>query len=130
MRFYAVGNAPDLFLSADIPGVDAQFVRAVLHSKNGELSREMHVRHDRNVHPRGDFLQSARVALVRNGDARDVASRLFQGKNLSDACIHVARFFGCHTLYGDLSAAQQNVSDSYLTDHLSLVSSFFFSIIF
>ena len=79
---------------------------------------------------RADRAERARVLFVRNGHPHDVASRIAQGKNLSDAGFHVARLSCCHTLHGDLPSAEEHPADADVPDHLLPSSSSFFSIIF
>ena len=89
----------------------------------------MHVRDDGHAHSAADLVQGARVPLVRDGDAHDIAARIPQRENLSDASFHVARL-GCrHTLDGDAAAAQQDIAHPHLTDHFAFSSWFLRSII-
>lgn len=90
----------------------------------------MYVRHDGRAHARLDRSQGKRILFVRHRNAHDVAARILQGKNLSDALFHVARL-GCrHALHGNAAAAQKRAPDAYTPDHYAFVSSSFFSIIF
>ena len=67
-------DCPDTVFSSDIARIDANFIGAVLHSRDGELIVEMYIRHQRNVNPFFDLTQGIRCFRSRDRASYDITS--------------------------------------------------------
>ena len=76
VRAAAVHDRLHAVLPADVAGVDADLVRAVLRSGDGKAVVKVNVRHERNMNAVLDDLDRLRRLGRRHGHAHDLAARL------------------------------------------------------
>ena len=111
MGLHTVGENTHVLLSADVAGVNAQFVNAVFHRLDGELVIKMNVGDQRNGAPVHQRAHRFGACLVVNGYANDIRARHRQRADLGERRLHVRRVRIGHRLYADRRApADEDVS--------------------
>jgi len=106
-RLLLLGPLHDLahpVLVVDVPGVETQLVDLRVERHEGELVIEVDVGDDRQDRAANDLFQSLAGALVRNGDARDLAAGLLQELDLADGRVDIVGEGRAHRLHRDGSA--------------------------
>ena len=94
-----LGHGLDVFLAADVAGIDADFVDAARGSLEGEAVVKMDIRHQRHAHLLLDGGHSLRRLHVGDGDAHDIGARRLHGADLLYGGLHVPGLGGAHGLY-------------------------------
>ena len=105
VRLHAVRQHAHVLLPANVAGIDAQLVDAVLHRRQRQLVVKVNVgdqRHRAAVHQRA---HGFRARLVVHGDADDVRARDRQRADLRERRLHVRRVRIGHRLHGNRRAA-------------------------
>ena len=113
VRAAAVHDRLHTVLPADVAGVDADLVRAVLRRGDGKAVVKVNVRHERNMNAVLDGLDRLRCLRRRHGHAHDLAARLLQAQDLLDGRACVLGLCVAHRLDGDRRAA----ADGHAADH-------------
>ena len=98
MGAQTIRDRSQLIFAADIAGIDADFVRAVLYGEHREFCRKVDVRHERQRYFIADRPNGARVRFVAHGDAHDLAARRGESSDLRGGLFRVARRRGSHRL--------------------------------
>ncbi len=94
-----------LVRAADVAGIDADFVRTVLHGGDGHLVVEMDVSHQRDMNLAFDLGQRPGGLPVRHRTADDLAARLLQPVDLRHGGLDVLGPGIRHGLDQDRAAA-------------------------
>ena len=104
----------DALSGADISGVDADFIRAVLNGGHRQPVVEMDIRHQRDVDLLLDLLQRGRSLHGGHRHPDDLAARLFQAQDLGDRGLYILRLCIAHGLdQHRVAAANEAVTDFY-----------------
>ena len=118
VRANAVGDQHHLLFPADVPWVDADLIRAVLHREHGELCRKMDICHDGERRTVFDGADGARVRLIADGDAHDLAPRLRKAGDLRRSRFYIGGVRRRHRLHAHgRPAAKRDPADVYLFAH-------------
>ncbi len=121
-RLAGVRHGLDVFLRADVAGVDADLVDAALGAEQRELVVKVNVRHERHVHPLLDLVDGKRGAGIGHGKAHDLAARGTQRLDLRDGRFHVPGLRVAHRLHRNRgSPAYRQISHFDLSGQLSCI---------
>ena len=90
-----------LMAVADVAGIDADFIRPVLHGGNGQTVIKVDVRHQRNMNLLLDLSQRRGGFHGRHGHADNVAASLLQPLDLLHRGVHILGFGIAHGLNQD-----------------------------
>ena len=94
----SVHNRLHLIRAADIPGIDANLVRAVFHGSDGHFVVKMNVRDQRNMDLFLDLGKRLRSLRGWNRTANDLTPRLLKRKDLLYRCLDILCLRICHRL--------------------------------
>ena len=108
-RAAGLGHSPDVFLAADVAGVDADLVNAARRRLERQTIVEMDVSHERDVDALLYGADSFGRAHVGDRHAHDIAARLLKGEDLADRGLYVPGLgvahrldaYGCAAAHGD-----------------------------
>ena len=104
-----LGHGPDVFLAADVAGVDADLVDAACRRLERQTIVEMDIADQRDMDAFLDGADGLGRAHVGDRHAHDVAARLLKGKDLADRGLYVPGLgvahrldaYGCAAAHGD-----------------------------
>ena len=114
----AVHHRPDVALTADVAGIDADLRRAPFGSGNGQTVIKMDVRHQRQRRFFRNGTKSLRRLHIQHRQADDVTAGLFQRADLLQAALHVRIGTVEHGLDGHrCAAADLHSADGDLSCH-------------
>ena len=98
----------------DVAGVDANLIDTRRHAIQRQTVIKMNVRHQRHIHRRFDGVHQPYRLCIRNGDAKNVASRRLQRFRLRDSTAHIRGGTVAHRLHRDRRrAAHRHPADKY-----------------
>ena len=88
----------DVFPPADISGIDAKRIDALLHRCQRKAIVEMNVCDQRHIHFRTKRAKCFCCLFIRYGDPDDICARLMQGMDLRSSSVRIERAERAHRL--------------------------------